>query len=456
MSKMTKSHWVTDGANMRLTLPFAKVDEERRLVSGYATLDNLDSQGDVVLSEASADAFARARGNIREMHQPIAAGHLVDFREDEYYDTETQKFYRGIYVTAYVSKGAESTWEKVLDGTLTGFSIGGNIIEATNEFVKEADATVRFIKKYDLVELSLVDNPANQLANVFAIQKAADGSVTKMTGMMAETKIENIFWCETDGVARTIESETAECLNCGKPMVNIGWVENGEQKEEKVREIVAKFLSRSKDSDAVNDANGEGGVDVSKFSKSNGDNDNEQVAGVDEGRDVEPNQGDGDVPPADKNVDGAEGAEQADDGNVRHTSDQSVKDGEVVAGVDEGGEADEELSKKLDALFTAVTKSLENHDETLKTVANLEKKVDGLATTLEEKTSEFSEIKEKLTGIGTELATAKGTVEDVQKSLTEINEAGAMKKSADGEPSVEKKQKENPWGGAFSVNNLVR
>lgn len=454
---MTKSHWVTDGDNMRLSMPFQKVDRENRLVSGYATLDNIDSQGDVVLAEASAKAFARARGNIREMHQPIAVGHLVDFREDEYlhYDPETgeSKFYRGIYVTAYVSKGAESTWEKVLDGTLTGFSIGGNIKDASTEFVKEADANIRFIKDYDLVELSLVDNPANQLANVFSIQKASDGSVT-MKGMIVDTEIENIFWCETDGVARTIESDTASCVNCGNQMENIGWVENGEQKEDKVREIVAKFLSRNKDSDAVNDAIGEGGVNVSKFSKSNGSE--EVVAGVDEGRESEAVEND--VPAAEKNVDGAEGAEQVDDGNVRHTEQQSepadVAEGEVVAGVDEVPDESEEVAKRLDALTEAITKSLEETREaTESAVTTLEKKVDALASTFEEKTSEFAE---KFRELGTNLETAKSSVAELEKSLEVINDADAMKKSADVEKSAEPKQKENLWGGAFSVNNLVR
>jgi len=447
MSKMTKSHWVTDANTMRLTMPFAKVDRENRLVSGYATLDNLDSQGDVVLAEASADAFARARGNIREMHQSIAAGRLVDFREDEYYDTDTQKFYRGIYVTAYVSKGADSTWEKVLDGTLTGFSIGGNIIDASNEFVKEADASVRFIKKYDLVELSLVDNPANQLANVFSIQKANDGSVTKMTGMVAETTIENIFWCETDRVARTIEGDATDCLNCGTPMTNIGWVESGEQKTEKVKEIVAKFLSQSEDSEAVNDANSEGGVDVSKFSKS----DEEAVEGVDEAKTEEVND-DTTAPPATEAVEGANSPDLTRDNQV--TDEAPENEGEVVAGVDEVSDEGEEISKMFESLSVKIEKSLEaTREATGKAVEAIEAKVEELSKSLEEKTSEWAE---KFGSLGQELATAKGEVAEMEKSLEAINSADAMKKSADVEKSAETKQKENPWGGAFSVNNLLR
>ncbi len=116
MSIISKSHWSTEGENVRLSMPFAKVDKERRIVSGFATLDNLDRQNDIVLTEASLKAFSKFRGNIREMHQPSAVGKMVSFKEDKYFDPDTKKFYSGVFVSAYVSKGAQNAWEKVLDG----------------------------------------------------------------------------------------------------------------------------------------------------------------------------------------------------------------------------------------------------------------------------------------------------------------------------------------------------
>ncbi len=119
-------------------MPLSKIDKANRIVSGWASLDNPDTQGDVVLKEANQSAFARFRGNIREMHQPIAVGKMISFKEDSFYDTKSGKFYNGIFVDVYVSKGAESTWEKVLDGTLSGFSIKGNILDHETQFVKDA------------------------------------------------------------------------------------------------------------------------------------------------------------------------------------------------------------------------------------------------------------------------------------------------------------------------------
>ena len=54
--------------NLRLSVPFSKIDESKRTVYGFATLDNVDKVDDVVLADASKRAFESFRGNIREMH----------------------------------------------------------------------------------------------------------------------------------------------------------------------------------------------------------------------------------------------------------------------------------------------------------------------------------------------------------------------------------------------------
>jgi hypothetical protein len=99
---INKVHLDTNGESVRLSMPFSKVDVERRIVSGFATLDNVDKQADIVTTEASLKAFSKFRGNIREMHQPVSVGKMVSFKEDKYFDPESKKFYSGVYVSAYV------------------------------------------------------------------------------------------------------------------------------------------------------------------------------------------------------------------------------------------------------------------------------------------------------------------------------------------------------------------
>ena len=240
-----KAHWNTEGDNVRLSMPFNKVDKERRIVSGFATLDNLDKQNDIVTPEASLQAFSKFRGNIREMHQPLAVGKMVSFKEDKFFDPETKKMYSGIYVSAYVSKGAQDTWEKVLDGTLSGFSIGGKMNKWDDGYDELMDSKVRIIKDYDLVELSLVDTPANQFANILSVEKVDGVDVVK--GM--DTVIENVFWDSESGLVLLSENETEVSPTSGVPMQNIGFVEKSDnEKTEMLKFLVdsAKGIKTSK------------------------------------------------------------------------------------------------------------------------------------------------------------------------------------------------------------------
>ncbi len=192
---LEKAHWQTDDDHISLSMNFAKVDKANRIVSGYASVDNVDLQGDYLPTEVALKAFNEFRGNVREMHDKVAVGKVLSFTERPVYDQKADKTYTGIYVDAFISKGAESTWEKILDGTLTGFSIGGNVVESSPVFDKAANRMVRVLKDISLFELSVVDSPANPLANFTSILKIKDGNATGI-GVGVET--ENAFWCSTD------------------------------------------------------------------------------------------------------------------------------------------------------------------------------------------------------------------------------------------------------------------
>ena len=234
VSNISKAHWNSDGENLRLSMPFSKVDKERRIVSGFASLDNLDKQMDIVTSEASMSAFAKFRGNIREMHQPLAVGKMVNFKEDKYFDPESKKFYKGVFVSAYVSKGAQDTWEKVLDGTLTGFSIGGRMNKWDDGYDEKSETQIRIIKDYDLVELSLVDSPANQFANIVSVEKVDGVDVIKADS----TVLENVFYDKANGIVLASENESELSPVTGEQMENIGFVE----KTDDEKTTMIKFL----------------------------------------------------------------------------------------------------------------------------------------------------------------------------------------------------------------------
>ncbi|WIG60482.1 MAG: hypothetical protein OJF49_003230 [Ktedonobacterales bacterium] len=135
------------------------VDEERREVEICATSEALDSYGTVFDYDASKDAFTRWIGNVREMHERKAVGQRVAVR----YDDDARK----VYARVRISAGAEDTWEKVKDGTLRGASIGASNVEWRTQRrtvgggLDGRETDVPVATRYDLVELSLVDNPSN-------------------------------------------------------------------------------------------------------------------------------------------------------------------------------------------------------------------------------------------------------------------------------------------------------
>jgi hypothetical protein len=163
--------------NFNLSFPIEMIKKEQRIISGIATADNVDKSGDIVEFEASLEAFKNWGGNIREMHAPIAVGKAVNYQPVIVKDEHGNE-YNAIRVDAYISKGAQDTWEKILDGTLKAFSIGGKILEKSESTTKMfRGKPVNVIKKYSLGELSVVDNPANAIATVDIVKRDASGDL---------------------------------------------------------------------------------------------------------------------------------------------------------------------------------------------------------------------------------------------------------------------------------------
>lgn len=434
--EIKKANWYSDGDSLKLSMPIAKVDKERRIVSGFATLDNIDQHGDIVSSEASTKAFERFRGNIREMHQPLAVGKMVSFRKETLFDKASGKEHNGVFVNVYVSKGAQDTWEKVLDGTLSGFSIGGNVKEAKNEFIAELEKTVRIIKDYDLTELSLVDNPANQLSNVLSIQKTADGTVYK--GIATDVKVENVFYDkETDSIFLSTESEFKSPTSENN-LELIGWVETNDAN--KSLEIT-RILEAYKSSRAVlpenivakqsgqNDETTEGGVTVAETTIVE-ETKIEAVAEVEEVTEAE----------LAKSADAeeAQAAEVAEAPAVEETA--AV---EEAANISEVEVEETDFAKMLDdmkAFFSAeITKTA-----TAQAVSSLSTKVD---EKIAEITNKYNELEQAVSNI-------KSHISSVEKRIDGVESDTAIKKSSDLDGSDVKITK-SKWGGHFlSVRNI--
>jgi cell pole-organizing protein PopZ len=431
----------TNGENVRLSVPFSKVDVERRIVSGFATLDNVDKQADIVTAEASLKAFSKFKGNIREMHQPVSVGKMVAFKEDKYFDPQSKKFYSGIYVSAYVSKGAQNTWEKVLDGTLSGFSIGGRMNKYDDAYNADIDKTVRIIKDYDLVELSLVDNPANQFANILSIEKV-DG-VDILKGENAETELENVFWDKESGLVVLSENESEVSPVNGNQMENIGFVEkNDSEKTEMIKFLV----------DSAKGINSEITKEVSPMTDTTENTvETEAEDAVVETAEVAP-EADAEVEKSDdvteESTESAEDVSKADEvEDVAVAEEETVEadaTSESTEATSEDAASDDEVSKSDDVASAEMIADLKS---------NIATAFSDLSEVVKSLHGEITELKKSLNLANAKLSDAERDFEEFGKRMDAVEADTAFRKSGDlGEIVQEtqiRKSEQSPWGGRF-------
>lgn len=161
---------------MHVYVPFAKTNDEERMVYGLCTSEAKDSQGEIVTRKAIRKAWEEYMeyANIREMHQPSAVGVTKEYEHND----------EGTWIGVKVVD--DTAWKKVKEGVYKGFSIGGRVLKKSKNIIEEIT----------LAEISLVDRPANPDAKFSAI-KVDGGLVDRLT----EDKIKAMKkYVEIDGV----------------------------------------------------------------------------------------------------------------------------------------------------------------------------------------------------------------------------------------------------------------
>jgi hypothetical protein len=452
-----KGQWSADGQNIHLAVPFTKVNRENRTVSGFATLDNVDQTGDVVTAEASIKAFEAFRGNLREMHQPLAVGKVISFKPETYYDQKTKEFYNGVYVTSYISKGAQDTWEKVLDGTLSGFSIGGKIKDFDNEVNKSTGENVRFIKDYDLVELSIVDSPANEMCNIISIEKMNGQLIFK--GMAADVVTENIFYCEESDSVFISTDKTYSSPVTGKDATLIGWVESSDQnKSKEIDKVLASFKKSRVPLPAIQtiakQANVQGGNEVEKLNVKSEDSATveapvAEAVVVEEVKAVEDTLVEDNSSAVESADDADNSAEDADSASVN-----VFKSADAVEATAEIEVEKPDFAKMLVDLKVFFSDTLSKAAEVNSAqVSEIKETVETFSKSLNDQITELSEKHNTLSSAVSEI---KGTIDGVQKRVDAVEGSTAIKKSLDLGGSQEATTKKSKWNGSFlgSVNEI--
>ena len=180
---------------MDFSFPISKVDPSRREVTGVATDESIDSHGEILDYGASKAAFAAWQKNIREMHSNVAVGRAVSIQCDD--------AAKSIAITARISRGAPDTWEKISDGTLRCFSVGGTRLRS--EIRSDG---IRRTSEWKLNEVSLVDVGANPNTQ-FKIVKSMSGHPTA-TDVVA-LDVEGDYLALADAVDAVAAQLSARC-----------------------------------------------------------------------------------------------------------------------------------------------------------------------------------------------------------------------------------------------------
>lgn len=150
--------------NLTLDSVELKLADDGRKFSGYASVFNgVDSYGDTILPGAyKATISDRERPiQMRWNHHGPVIGKWVEVREDE----------KGLYVEGELTPGhsvAEDAYALMKHQAVTGMSIGYRIPPGG----MEKDGEKRLLKEIELVEISVVESPADLGAQVGDVKAA--------------------------------------------------------------------------------------------------------------------------------------------------------------------------------------------------------------------------------------------------------------------------------------------
>jgi len=121
---------------------FSAADDGSLMVSGIASTEAVDADGEIVTADAMRKALPSylQSGTVREMHQPIAAGQPISAHVDDEGKTH--------FTAKIIDVG---TIAKIKSGVLKGFSIGGKALKKAGNKITELL----------LKDISVVDLPNN-------------------------------------------------------------------------------------------------------------------------------------------------------------------------------------------------------------------------------------------------------------------------------------------------------
>ncbi len=195
-----------------LDFKFSKKEDGTMSFAGYAsTFGNIDNHNDVMVKGCFAESLNKRTPRLFYQHNSDkVAGKILMAKEDE----------RGLYVEGKISNTqlGRDCYELLSDGAIDSMSIGFMCQD------REYKNDVRYIKKADLWEVSLVSIPANEQATILSVKNMLENRAEfkndlthqlRKLGAFSKTQAEAISKFACDLLQR--EAANEEKQNQGEP-----------------------------------------------------------------------------------------------------------------------------------------------------------------------------------------------------------------------------------------------
>jgi HK97 family phage prohead protease len=189
--------------------PFEILSEDDRIVAGWASVEILDSQGDIIPIEEIERAMyilMDRGGQILYGHGNKPIGKILKWEIRKHPEADAN----GLWVVAKIYKDYpldDEVWRLVKEGQLKGFSIGAQG-RKEKRVLKDKSVnlpdSVNVVRDLNLMEISIVPTPANPLATIEQVNyiaKGMDGGDKKLDldAILAKYKIDKAVFDKTEG-----------------------------------------------------------------------------------------------------------------------------------------------------------------------------------------------------------------------------------------------------------------
>ena len=163
------------------------------IVAGYASVELVDKQGDLITRSALKDAFKKFMSdpkyrNVQLAHSNIQVGEVIsNYTDNQGRLWKSEVDDAGMFVVVKLRNDIEKAREvasEIRKGNLTGFSIGGQAFKRVNKSDK-SHGSYQEISKLELHEITICEKGINPEAT-FNILKEDKNKVNKMTDEVME------------------------------------------------------------------------------------------------------------------------------------------------------------------------------------------------------------------------------------------------------------------------------